>query len=117
MFAFYSKISSRYHVCCFCLSFYVYLFFVCFCSKISSSFGVMVFFLFLPDDLDSFEDLTARFHPSYRDNMLDGYEEVTMPFFMSFLIISRGEFHVLSLYIGRRQNTVKSMIFHPQLLH
>ncbi|XP_045136491.1 uncharacterized protein LOC123519334 isoform X3 [Portunus trituberculatus] len=27
------------------------------------------------DDLDSFEDLTARFHPSYRDNMLDGYEE------------------------------------------
>lgn len=29
------------------------------------------------DDLDSFEDLTAKFHPSYRDHMLDGYEEVS----------------------------------------
>lgn len=29
------------------------------------------------DGPDSFEDLTAKFHPSYRDNTVDGYEEVT----------------------------------------
>lgn len=29
------------------------------------------------DDLDSFEDLTCKFHPSYRDNNLDDYEEVS----------------------------------------
>lgn len=31
----------------------------------------------ISDDHDSFEDLTAKFHPSYRDNTMDGYEEVS----------------------------------------
>lgn len=35
-------------------------------------------FFSVPGDLDSFEDLTAKFHPSYRDNTVDGYEEVTI---------------------------------------
>ena len=45
-------------------------------------------FLFLTDDLDSFEDLTCKFHPSYRDNnTVDGYEEVCINLLITFINI------------------------------
>lgn len=36
----------------------------------------------ISDGPDSFEDLTAKFHPSYRDNTIDGYEEVIVLFLL-----------------------------------